>query len=359
MSVAAGRRRDASRARMMGARAAAVAAHGMAACLAAALLSGCTRLPDRPVRSFVPPVRGAILADWSTNGYEQPAARLTLDAMRAAGVRSVTILVTGYQSAVHASVVRANDPRAPTPGAVRSVAEAALARGMEVAIKPHVDVDDGTWRAHLEPGDPAAWFASYRAFILPWARLADSLGASRFVVGTELAGTLEREGEWRATIAAVRAAFGGALTYAASWDEARLVPFWDAVDLVGVDFYDPVTERNDAGRFDLLAGWAPWIERLERLHHRTGKRILLTEIGYRSVDGAGRDPSAAGPAGTIDLEEQADLYWAALETVGGLPWMEGMDWWNFLADGSGGPGNADFTPMGKPALSELAAAWAP
>jgi hypothetical protein len=326
---------------------------------ALAVLGGCTRLPAGPVRSFAPPVRGAILVDWSADGYAQPAALQMLDAVVADGANGVTILVTAYQATARASRLRAADPRTPGAAAVRTIAEAAVSRGLAVSIKPHVDVDDGAWRATIDPPDPAAWFESYRAFVLPWARLADSLGAARFVAGTELAGTIDHEAEWRTTIAALRTAFGGTLVYAASWDEAQLVRFWDALDLAGVDFYYPVAARERAGRFELLSGWAPWLSRLERLHERTGKRILLTEIGYRSIDGAGLAPHALGPSDAIDLGEQADLYWAALQSVGDLPWMEGLEWWNYRADGAGGSADGDFTPFGKPAELELRAAWAP
>lgn len=325
--------------------------------LASLALASCTRLPNGPARAFGPPVRGVIVVDWTADGYAQPSALAVLDAIAAAGVNTVTFVVTGYQADAKSSAMRASDPRTPTAGAVRQLAEAAAARGLAVTLKPHVDLDDGRWRGAIEPPDPAAWFVAYRAFLLPWARLADSLDCTRFSVGTELAGTDGASAEWRSTIGAVRAVFTGQVVYAASWDEAQRVEFWDALDVVGVDFYYPVADRNDAGRFDLLAGWAPWLERLERLHARTGKRILLTEIGYRSVDGAGRKPYDYSDDAAIDLGEQADLYWAALQAVGDQPWMDGMDWWNWRTDGSGGSQNRDFTPYGKPAAAELSAAW--
>lgn len=328
------------------------------ALLAALAVAACTTLPSSPARHRLP-VRGAILADWTPGGYAAPATLQVLDAIAASGASGVTILVTAYQGDARAGILRAADPRTPTPAAVRAAAEAALARGLTVSIKPHVDLDEGSARNRIDPSDPTAWFASYRAFLLPWARLADSLGAVRFVAGTELGGTLEHEAEWRATFAALRGVFHGRLVYAAAWDEAEQVPFWDALDLVGVDAYYPVAAREDAGRSELLAGWSPWLARLERLHERTGRRILLTEIGYRSIAGAGVEPYALDTAGAIDLAGQADLYWAALQATGDLPWMEGLEWWNFRADGAGGPADGDFTPYGKPALLELQAAWKP
>ena len=220
-----------------------------------------------------------------------------------------------------------------------------------------MDVDDGSWRGRIVPADPKAWFDSYQRFLAPWAELAETEGAAQFFVGTELAGTLRSEAFWRATIQKVRASYRGEVLYAASWDEAQLVPFWGALDLVGVDFYFPVASRRDPGRLEILAGWQPWIDRLDLLHHQTGRRILLTEIGYRSVDGACMHPYDSIAGGRLDVREQADLYWAALQAAAGQDWIAGMYWWDWPADGTGGPANSDYTPNGKPAARELAAAW--
>ena len=313
-----------------------------AALLASAAL-GCEKLPTGPVERFTPPLRGITFVDWTADGYGTATATASLDALEATGANTMIVIVTAYQADAGAATVRAGDPRTPMASAVQQISDATRARGLRVTLKPHVDLDDRSWRGRIAPPDPAAWFQSYRAFILPWAALAQSLGASQFVVGTELAGTLGQAAEWRRTIAAVRAVFSGEVLYAASWDEAAKVPFWDALDLVGVDFYFPVAGRRDAGRLELLAGWQPWLDRLHLLHRQTGRDILLTEIGYRSVDGAGMAPYAFGSGAALDLGEQADLYWAALQATGDQHWIRGLYWWNWPADGSGGPRNTDFT----------------
>ena len=295
--------------------------------------------------------------DWSADGYAAAPAHDALAELAGTGANTVVLIVTAYQSDHEATVLRAADSRTPSPGAVRAALQAARDLRLRIVLKPHVDLDDGSWRGAIAPPDPAAWFASYRRFIVPLAELADSVGAAGFVVGTELGGTLEDEEEWLATIRAVRSVFSGSLLYAASWDEAARVPFWSALDLVGVDFYFPVADRRNPGRFEILAGWQPWVERLRLLGRQTGRRVLLTEVGYRSVDGAGMKPYARDGDGVLDLEEQADLYWAALEATAGQSWCEGLCWWNWPADGSGGPQNRDYTPRGKPAEGELAAAW--
>lgn len=327
-----------------------------AAILAIAAL-GCETLPTGPAEGPTSMVRGITIVDWTADGYGRPAATISLDALAATGANTVVIIATTYQSDGESGLPRLGDPRTPTESSVKQLLGVAKARGLRPALKPHLDLDDGSWRGRIAPVDPSAWFESYRAFILPWAVLAQSEGVSQFVIGTELAGTIGHEDEWRRTIAAVRKVFTGEVIYAASWDEAGRVPFWDAVDLVGIDFYFPVAVRHNAGRLELLAGWQPWLDRLHQLHRQTGREILLTEIGYRSVDGAGMEPHAFASGATLDLGEQADLYWAALQATGDQAWIRGLCWWNWPADGSGGAQNADYTPAGKPAASELVASW--
>ena len=181
--------------------------------------------------------------------------------------------------------------------------------------------------------------------------------ASLFQIGAELAGTLEHEARWRALIADVRDVYPGALVYAASWDELDRVPFWDAVDRLGVNAYFPISGRRDPTRVDLLVGWQPWLDRIEALSARTGRPWIFTEIGYRSIDGAAMDPSNFAMDRQLDLQEQADLYWAAMEVTRGRDGWAGLYWWNWLVDGSGGPLDDNYTPAGKPAEEELEAAW--
>jgi len=329
----------------------------MVAALPALVALACTTLPTGPVRGFLPPVRGITIVNWTRDGYGTAEAQASLDALAATGAGTVVIVVTGYQADAGASSVRGDDPRTPSQTAVTQLVSRARTLGLRVALKPHVDLDDGSWRGWIAPRDPAAWFDSYRAFLLPWAQLARTLAVEQFAIGTELAGTLAHEDQWRATIAAVRAACPSELIYAASWDEAARVPFWDALDLIGVDAYFPVARRRDAGRLEMLAGWQPWLDRLSALHRRAGRDILFSEVGYRSLDGAGMAPYAFASGATLDLGEQADLYWAALQATGDRTWIRGFWWWDWPADGSGGPADGGYTARGKPAAAELAATW--
>lgn len=317
----------------------------------------CEQLPSGPGSASEVALRGITLAEWSHDGYSAPDADAAIARIRSLGSTHVMLLVTAYQDTRASNEVETDPELTPSATSLRDAAAAAASEGLLLAVKPHVDVRDGSGRSSIEPADPARWFESYRAYLLPLAELAESVGAAQFVVGTELAGTLEHEQEWERTIGMVRSRFSGSITYAASWDESPLVPFWGQVDLLGIDAYFPITVRPDAGRFEVLAGWQLWLDRLEQLHRKSGKPILITEIGYRSLDGAGMAPYDYRAAGAPDAAEQADLYWGAIEAFGALEWVAGIYWWNVRPSGPIGPDNTEYSPLGKPAEEELRQSW--
>jgi hypothetical protein len=321
------------------------------------VVPGCESLPTGPAEGLPPAMRGITLVDWTAGGYAEPSAATAIASIRATGASQIAIIVTGYQSHAASSQVRADPARSPTPSSVRAAIDAAGRQGLGVVLKPHVDLEDGRWRGSIAPDDPARWFESYQQFLLPWADLAQAGGVETFVVGTELAGTLAHAEAWGQVIARVRKRFDGRILYAASWDEADRVPFWPDLDGVGVDVYVPVAARENPGRLEILARWQPWLARLERLHARARRPIYFTEIGYRSIDGAGMRPYDFQRRAPEDEAEQADLVWAALQAVAGKSWIKGVLWWDWRADGGGGPGDGDYTISGKLAAAELAAAW--
>ena len=329
---------------------------GLCICLMS-LFPACEHLPDEAGGSHPASIRGITLVDWSPNGYTRATSDSALRAIASIGATHVTVIVTAYQSSQTSDRVQIDSTRTPTLESVRHALASAASLGLKVVVKPHVDLYDGTWRGLIAPSDPTAWFESYKQFLFPLVALAESVHAAQFVIGTELAGTIPYKDRWEALIRFVRLRYHGEITYAASWDEAARVPFWRSMDFVGIDFYFPVATRPDPGRFDILSGWQPWLERLHLLYEQTGRRIILTEIGYPSLSGAGMNPFAFGGDRAIDLTEQADLYWAALRATSDLDWVAGMYWWNWSADGSGDPQNSDYTPSGKPAELELSRSW--
>ena len=58
-----------------------------------------------------------------------------------------------------------------------------------------------------------------------------------------------------------RAVYKGKLTYAANWDgEFEEVAFWDALDVIGVQAYFPLTEERVPSVTKLTQAWAPYAD---------------------------------------------------------------------------------------------------
>ena len=205
------------------------------------------------------PTRGFVYTSYSSGGYSRNASAVSLREAAATGVRVIELMATYYvDNAVNATRISADASASPTDAdIVRALADAASA-GLRVAMKPHIDSRDGVWRANIGTAfvseeEWADFFSNYTAFVCHFARLAAAAPqpAVGFNVGTELDGTHGREAEWRTVIAAVREALpGAALWLGPNWEWQgspgwELVPFWDALDFIGVDMYAPLSSHDD------------------------------------------------------------------------------------------------------------------
>jgi hypothetical protein len=289
--------------------------------------------------------------------------------LAAAGVEWIAQTPFGWQAA-------ANDPHVElvtagriywgeTDEGIAATTALARERGIATLLKPHVWVrgGGGAWPGDVAFQDEAhweRWFASYGAFLLHYARLAERLDIPVLCVGTELRKTVVREKQWRALIAAVRGVYRGRLVYAANWHgEVEEVPFWDALDYLGVQAYFPLSQAPVPAVEELIAAWAPHLANVERLQARWSRPVLFTEIGYRSAAGSLARPwewpergdrSHPTPEG---LAAQANAYEAFFRAVWHRPWFAGAYVWKWFPGGAR-DGGGGFSPQGKPAADVLA-----
>lgn len=281
--------------------------------------------------------------------YGSAGAREALAKARGVGAHAVAIVPFLWQ----------RDPRDPAlvrgddmpDAALRLAIREARAAGLTVMVKPHVWVE-GSWAGTVEPAtadDWRIWFARYRDAVTRIARLAAEEGAQALSIGTELAKTTGRP-EWWEIVEAVRAVFPGLLTYSAhNAKEAEAVPFWAALDAIGVTLYPPLGE--DADRDGRRAAMAASAVRLDALARREGKSVIVTEIGLRSARGAAKKPwesaeeRLAEPDGALQAAVLAD--WLDILD---RPSVSGVLVWRWFTDpNAGGAGDTDFTVQGKPA----------
>ena len=199
-----------------------------------------------------------------------------------------------------------------------------------------------------------AWFASYEEFIAHYATVAQTAHVEYFVIGTELAGTSRRSHQWRSVVKTIRKIYSGPITYASNWDEVSNITWWDAVDSIGVDGYYPLTKSDQPTITELKIAWEPIVSELGKMSEFWDRPIILTEIGYRSLNGTNQHSFDADNSGTVDLQEQADCYQAVFEAFYGQPWWQGVFWWNWtVSPFQGGPNDDGYTANNKPAENIL------
>ncbi len=258
-------------------------------------------------------------------------------------------------------------PASPAIGRGNDMSDAALgtairevrALGLAVVVKPHVWVPE-SWAGAVEPSsedDWRVWFANYRDALLHIAAIAAAEKADALAIGTELRKTSHRP-EWIELIAAVRAAFPHTLFYTAhNIEEAESIPFWKDLDAIGVSLYPPLGADDDrAGRLKVMRMVA---ERLDALAAKTGKPVVVGEIGLRSAEGAAAKPweSAEERVAPADPVLQAEVLADWLGVLN-RPSVRGVLVWRWLTDANaGGLADTDFTVQGKPAMGVLFCAW--
>jgi hypothetical protein len=106
-----------------------------------------------------------------------------------------------------------------------------------------------------------------------------------------------------------------------------------------------------------LPGAEKLAAKFESMSLQWQKPILFTEVGYPSVRGGSSEPWVEDNGRPVSLEEQAAAYEATFRAFAGKPWLRGMFWWKWPSSGrGGGPRDASYTPLGKPA-TEVVRAW--
>ncbi len=321
----------------------------------AVLLAGCGAAAPRPAWHLS--VRGMTYAGYSGPVFCRAASDARLAELPALHVNTLALVPVWYQATAASTTIAPWPGISPTDACVLHAMATARRLGLRVILKPFVDVRDGTWRALIRPADWAAWFASYRAFIAHYARLATEGGAWALVVGTELSSSdASQPARWRSVIASARRGFAGPLTYAADWPQYRAIAFWNDLNWIGIDAYFPLAPGPSPSASRLLGAWQPWLAQITAWH--PDKPVLLTEIGYRSERGATADPAVFNRGAPPDPALQAAAFRAAFRALTPQPWLMGTlwFWWDnpSTADHAGGPLDRGYTPRGKPAQPVLA-----
>jgi len=231
-------------------------------------------------------------------------------------------------------------------------------RGWFTMLKPQIWLGGGHWPGDVDFATEAewdTWFEGYQYWITHFAMLAEQEGAGALCLGTELVKTtLKHPEKWREIIADIRKVYGGQLTYAANWgEEFEGFTFWEDLDAIGLNSYYPLHDGDAPTVAQLEAGAQRWMDMAAEVSRKTGKPLWLTEVGFRSVDQAWKNPHAEAGDRATNPQHQAACYAALLKAAEATPELKGMfiwKWPSYLGRDRRGKG---FTPGGKMAALKL------
>jgi len=310
------------------------------------------------------------LSEWNGQ-FSSASADQAYQTIAALGSNSIELTVRIWTDTGTSNTVIADPDKTESDASLLASFRAAEADGLSVVFKPNLSPLDGTLTSSMAPSDVAAFFASYKAEIVHLATLAQEGGVTTFAIGNEMSSL---SGEqylpyWTDIIAAVRQAYHGQLTYAAATDEAYKVSFWNELDVIGVNTYPPLTNSENPTVQQLVQAWNEvptnpyWaavfenqspVDFLHSLSEQYGKQVLMTEVGYRSMDGTAIEPGSWIANGTADPNAQADAFKAFFQvwTAEGGSWMRGAEIWQW--DLSNQYNATGYSPMDKPAEAVIA-----
>lgn len=280
----------------------------------------------------------------------------SMDEIAALGADTVSLVVDTRMENGESDTVWLDMRMTPTPAQLGDLIDHARSKGLRVVLMPIVLLDkpkNTEWRGTIKPKDWDTWWDSYRNMILHFAWIAQSHKVDVMSVGSELVSTEDKREQWSRTIKEVRQVFTGRLTYSANWDHYTSIPFWNQLDLIGLNSYWKLGSNNKVTVAEIKENWAEIQDDLIRFKKKTAKPILFTEVGWCSLANAAHEPWDYTKTGEdLDLDLQKRLYEGFFESWYGNPNLGGFMIWEWPPD-QGGAKNKGYIPKGKPAEAVL------
>lgn len=265
---------------------------------------------------------------WQDNQVDSPTtirfkARRVIDAVIGMEANAISVSIPFYVASDNADQIT-TDWRTPSPDRLEILIEEAHRSGLRVTIRPLLDAYNlPDWRGTLVPRDRDAWFASYWAFLSPYAVMAQRNGVESFGLGTELNG-MQRDTHWAKLVEAARAKYKGQLLYSANWDAYLEAAAAMPVDAVTVDAY-PLLGLTDNPTEDMLTeGWSKW---LNAITNNRPAGLVLTEVGGAAEDGLYWNPARTETPGAPLNEEIQRRWFAAACRAARAQGVGGLYWW--------------------------------
>jgi hypothetical protein len=279
-----------------------------------------------------------------------------VDEIAALGADSLSIVVDVRQENGTSTQIFLDQRLTPTPEQLTTLIKYAKSKKLRVLLMPIVLLQNprgNEWRGTLKPESWDQWFDSYREIVKHYAIIAQGSGVDILSVGSELVSAEGRVEQWTRTIRMARKIFKGKLTYSANWDAYTRVPFWDQLDLVGMNSYYTLGDDANVSVDEIVRRWHAIQRDLFTFQKKTKRPVIFTEVGWCSLANAASEPwDYTRTSLPLDLELQRKLYEGFFQAWQGRPELGGFMFWEWPI-GDGGLEDRGYTPENKPAEKVL------
>lgn len=266
------------------------------------------------------------------------------------GANAVTLMPYAYSEKGDSKLISYTDWQwvGESYQGIISCSAKAQSLGLQVMIKPHIWIVRGGFTGTMSFDSPEkrkAWNQQYIDYITRFAALADSLGHQSFCLATEMESMWKESPEdFQKLIRSVRKVFKGQITYAANWDEYNRFPFWDRLDVIGIDAYFPLGSEKEASK-----RWKDHWRQIEALSDSLNKKVLFTELGYRSTENPFAEPWVSDTDVPVSETAQSQAWKIFFDELWNEDALLGVYVWKWFPNMKKPRENNGFTPQGKDA----------
>ncbi len=313
------------------------------------LLISCTRdalpdeeLPDLPIATGAKINGGSILQVWVLSF----GGNIRTDIAERTNANWVALCpLAGLERNNSGGIRPFNFPVSEETYKLKTAIEKTIASGVEnIMVKPltsfYLVKGDRFWGDfYLETEED--WLDMERAFseyIMGFASLSVEFPQFRMLsIGNELREFATRRPQFfRNLISGLREAYPDLmLTYSANWDEYEQITFWEDLDYIGVNSYFPLVDTKTPTVAEISNAFEPVKRQIEGVSRQSGRPVLFTEYGFRSIDHTVRRPWEHGEILTgvrVNLQAQANAYSAFYDTFWDEPWVKGGFFWEWFTE---------------------------
>lgn len=310
------------------------------------------------------PYKGVNFISWKSGEFQTNRSYGLLEKVESIGVDTIAInpigiMETRNSNYIYYELLPEED--------IEKMLIAVKRKDLKIMLKPMINVEDGTWRALIEPANLELWWKSYRSWIINYAILAEKYDVEILCIGTELrsmSGEKYRK-EWESMISKIRSVYSGQLTYAANSgelyekDELNTVSFWDLIDLPGINLWHKLSRKENPSLEELEKAWLHnsdginIVELITDWQKKHGKNFLIIEVGTSSIKGSTQDTGHyEWDNKVLDEREQANYYESFFSVWSNVNSLRGVFWWAISIDR-----NDDFTFERKQAEKVITKWW--